>query len=105
MKKARQRIPKAAEPAASYGEPKVRIADLKAHLSQHLRLVRAGGSFTIMDRDTPIARVEPIRLERPRLVIHPPTGTWAEVVAAAAKVKPVTFDPVKILLELRKDRV
>jgi antitoxin (DNA-binding transcriptional repressor) of toxin-antitoxin stability system len=37
----------------------VRIADLKARLSAHLRKVRAGRSLTILDRDTPIARVIP----------------------------------------------
>jgi antitoxin (DNA-binding transcriptional repressor) of toxin-antitoxin stability system len=38
---------------------KVGIADLKAHLSQHLRRVRAGRTLTVLDRDTPIARIVP----------------------------------------------
>jgi antitoxin (DNA-binding transcriptional repressor) of toxin-antitoxin stability system len=37
----------------------VRIAELKAHLSEHLRKVRAGRSVTILDRDTPIASLVP----------------------------------------------
>ncbi len=37
----------------------VRIADLKSRLSEHLRKVRAGRSLTILDRDTPIARLVP----------------------------------------------
>jgi prevent-host-death family protein len=37
----------------------VRIADLKAHLSEHLRTVRNGGTVTVLDRDTPIARIVP----------------------------------------------
>lgn len=37
----------------------IRIADLKSRLSEHLRKVRAGGSLTILDRDTPIARIVP----------------------------------------------
>ena len=37
----------------------VRIADLKAHLSEHLRLVRNGGTVTVLDRDTPVARIVP----------------------------------------------
>jgi antitoxin (DNA-binding transcriptional repressor) of toxin-antitoxin stability system len=40
----------------------VRIADLKSHLSEHLRKVRAGVSLTILDRDTPIARIVPWKL-------------------------------------------
>jgi prevent-host-death family protein len=37
----------------------VRIADLKARLSEHLRTVRNGGTVTVLDRDTPIARIVP----------------------------------------------
>lgn len=44
---------------------KVRIADLKAHLSEHLRKVRGGRSLTILDRDTPIAQIVPYEAEAP----------------------------------------
>jgi prevent-host-death family protein len=37
----------------------VRIADLKARLSEHLRTVRNGGTVTVLDRDTPVARIVP----------------------------------------------
>ena len=37
----------------------VGIAELKAHLSEHLRAVRNGGTLTVLDRDTPIARIVP----------------------------------------------
>lgn len=37
----------------------VRIADLKARLSEHLRSVRDGGTVTVLDRDTPVARIVP----------------------------------------------
>jgi antitoxin (DNA-binding transcriptional repressor) of toxin-antitoxin stability system len=37
----------------------VRIADLKARLSEHLRSVRNGSTLTVLDRDTPIARIVP----------------------------------------------
>lgn len=37
----------------------VRIADLKSRLSAHLRKVRAGRTITVLDRDTPIARIVP----------------------------------------------
>jgi antitoxin (DNA-binding transcriptional repressor) of toxin-antitoxin stability system len=47
----------------------VRIAELKARLSEHLRSVRKGRTLTVLDRDTPIARiipyvVEPIEVRR-----------------------------------------
>lgn len=38
----------------------VRIAELKARLSEHLRSVRNGGTVTVLDRETPIARIVPI---------------------------------------------
>lgn len=50
----------------------VRIADLKARLSEFLRLVRAGQSIIVMDRDTPIARVVPFKDSKPRLVSRKP---------------------------------
>ncbi len=37
----------------------VRIAELKARLSEHLRSVRNGATLTVLDRDTPIARIVP----------------------------------------------
>jgi prevent-host-death family protein len=37
----------------------VRIADLKAKLSEHLRSVRNGSTLTVLDRDTPVARIVP----------------------------------------------
>ncbi len=35
------------------------IAELKARLSEYLRAVRNGGTVTVLDRDTPIARIVP----------------------------------------------
>lgn len=37
----------------------VGIADLKARLSEHLRSVRRGSTLTVLDRNTPIARIVP----------------------------------------------
>ncbi len=41
----------------------VGIADLKARLSEHLRLVRKGRTLTVLDRDTPIAQIVPYQSE------------------------------------------
>ena len=41
----------------------VRIADLKSRLSEHLRSVRKGRTLTVLDRDTPIARIIPYAAE------------------------------------------
>jgi len=37
----------------------VGIAELKARLSEHLRAVRKGRTLTVLDRDTPVARIVP----------------------------------------------
>jgi prevent-host-death family protein len=42
---------------------KVGIADLKARLSEHLRAVRKGRTLTVLDRDTPVARLVPYEAE------------------------------------------
>ena len=51
---------------------KVKIAELKARLSEHLRQVRRGEVYAVMDRETPIARLlpygaegEPLRVRKP----------------------------------------
>lgn len=41
----------------------VRIAELKSRLSEHLRSVRKGRTLTVLDRDTPIARIVPYTAE------------------------------------------
>ena len=38
----------------------VRIADLKARLSEHLRSVKQGRTLTVLDRDTPVAHLVPV---------------------------------------------
>lgn len=38
----------------------VRIAELKARLSEYLRAVRRGETVAVLDRETPIARIVPV---------------------------------------------
>jgi prevent-host-death family protein len=72
---------------------KVRIAELKARLSEYLRRVRRGHSITVLDRDTPVARVvpyaelEPLRVREPlgrqglhRVPLPPPLRLKLDVV-------------------------
>lgn len=44
---------------------KVGIADLKAHLSEHLRKVRRGHTLTVVDRETPVAQIVPFDRKAP----------------------------------------
>ncbi len=78
----------------------VRIADLKARLSEHLRAVRNGGTLTVLDRDTPVARIIPFAA--------PPL----EIRKAQRRVRDLTLPPkpakrtdsVAVLLEDRRRR-
>jgi prevent-host-death family protein len=81
---------------------KVRIAELKARLSEHLRYVRRGHSLTVLDRETPVARLVPV--EAPSgLAFRRPLGARASV--AGVPLPPplhLAVDPVALLLEDRR---
>ena len=51
----------------------VRIAELKARLSSYLRSVRRGETVTVMDRDTPVAHIVPVR-SGPSLRVRKPVA-------------------------------
>jgi prevent-host-death family protein len=50
----------------------VRVAELKSRLSEYLRRVRRGESVTVLDRDTPIARLIPLASAHSALVVRRP---------------------------------
>lgn len=52
----------------------VRIAELKSRLSEYLRRVRRGQRITILDRDTPVARLEPVTQDPAPLVVRRPAN-------------------------------
>ena len=81
--------------------PKVGIADLKAHLSEHLRKVRAGGTITVVDRDTPVARLVPYDVEPP-LAIRRATRKPNERPLPPSPAKQT--DSLAVLLEDRAKR-
>ena len=56
-----------------HGETTVRIAEFKARLSHYLRGVRRGNPLTLLDRDTPVARVLPLPGDAGRLRIRRPS--------------------------------
>ena len=41
----------------------VRIAELKARLSEYLRAVRGGETVAVLDRDTPVAHIVPVHAQ------------------------------------------
>ncbi len=50
----------------------VRVAELKARLSEYLRRVRRGQTVTVLDRDTPIARIIPYVNDAKALTVRRP---------------------------------
>ena len=81
---------------------KVRVAELKARLSEYLRAARRGHEVTVFDRDQPIAKLVP----------YAPTGVLTVREASPAYGKPsdvplppplrLDVDPVELLLEDRQ---
>lgn len=77
----------------------VRIAELKARLSEHLRQVRRGHVFTVLDRDTPVAQLAPYVKEGDALRVRQPLRPLH-----AAPLPPplkLDIDVVDLLLEER----
>jgi antitoxin (DNA-binding transcriptional repressor) of toxin-antitoxin stability system len=82
---------------------RVRIAELKDHLSSNLRAVEAGETIEVMDRDRPIARIIPIESDR-SVTFIPAKRPFSEI---RDRVYPAAGWPVsslELLLEERGDR-
>lgn len=80
----------------------VRIAELKARLSGYLREVRNGRSVTVLDRETPIARIVPYHAAPSSLIIHRPRPHSPS--PGRVKVPPplsIQGDIVELLIEER----
>jgi prevent-host-death family protein len=84
---------------------RIGIADLKAKLSEHLRKVRRGETVTVLDRQTPIARIVPesgshglLRIRQPATGAPPPSKVPLPATPA------VNLDVVELLLEDRGKR-
>lgn len=58
---------------------RVKIAELKDRLSEHLRAVEAGAEVVVTDRNRPIARIVPVLAAEVPLAIQPPTVAFATV--------------------------
>ena len=84
----------------------VRIADLRARLSEHLRAVRRGRTLTVLDRDRAIARIVPYDAERRPLTIRsrrPGAPPWAPPLARV-RLPPALRLKVDIVALLAEER-
>jgi len=81
----------------------VTVARLKARLSEYLRMVREGRPVTVLNRDTPIARIVPLRERGGVLrILRPKPGATALRDVALPPPLPLDVDPVDLLLEDRE---
>lgn len=80
----------------------VRIAELKARLSEYLRAVRAGETIAVLDRDTPVAQLVPIRDRSALRVRKPSPGTPSPNRVRLPKPAKLNLDVMQLLLEERQ---
>jgi prevent-host-death family protein len=81
----------------------VGIAELKARLSEYLRGVRRGQELTVLDRETPIARIVPYTDDATPLSVRRPAPGTASL--RTVKLPPplkIRTDVVALLLEERQ---
>lgn len=80
----------------------VRIAELKSRLSEFLRTVQRGESLAVLDRNTPIAHIVPVRDQRGLRLRKPKSGTPAPNRVPLPKAVNVKLDILELLLEERQ---
>ncbi len=83
---------------------RVKIAELKDHLSEHLRSVERGGQIVVTDRDRPIARIVPVDRSRAPVRMKAPKRPFTSL--RAKRYAPARWKTrsLTLLLEERRDR-
>ena len=84
---------------------KVKISELRARLSEHLRRVRKGGTITVMDRDTPIAEIVPLPQETTTITLLNRADRSQKLgdLRFPPLDPPIAVDAVAVLLEMRQN--
>ncbi len=80
---------------------RVKIAELKDHLSAHLRAVEQGAEIVVTDRNRPIAHLVPCRGPSRTPVLRPAERPFSEV--RARRYRPAKW-PVPSIELLREER-
>jgi antitoxin (DNA-binding transcriptional repressor) of toxin-antitoxin stability system len=80
----------------------VRIAELKSKLSEYLRAVRRGESLAVLDRDTAIAHIVPIREQLGLRIRKPAPGASSPNKVPLPKSATIKLDVLEALLEERQ---
>jgi prevent-host-death family protein len=80
----------------------VKIAELKDHLSEHLRAVEAGAEIEVTDRNRPVARIIPIRVTA-AVEIVPASRPFASIRDRRCKPARWPTSSLALLLEERRE--
>jgi prevent-host-death family protein len=80
----------------------VRIAELRARLSEYLRAVRRGETITVLDRETPVAQIVPVRESTALRIRKPAPGAPPLNRVPLPKPAKLPIDVVDLLLEERR---
>jgi len=80
----------------------VKIAELKARLSEYLRTVRGGETITVLDRETPVAQIIPVRERAALRVRKPAPGAPPLNRVRLPKPAKLKVDIVELLLDERQ---
>lgn len=80
----------------------VRIAELKSRLSEFLRAVQRGETLAVLDRNTAIAHIVPIRERTAPRIRKPTSGTPAPNRVPLPKPARLDLDIVDLLIEERQ---
>jgi prevent-host-death family protein len=81
---------------------RVKIAELKDHLSSHLRAVERGTTIEVTDRERPIARIVPATGAKASLTWRRATLPFSTVRDQNYPPAKLPFDIVELLLEDRR---
>lgn len=82
----------------------VRIAELKAKLSEYLRAVQRGEPLAVLDRNTAIAHIVPIRGRTELRLRRPASATPAPNKVPLPKPARLKLDVLELLLEERQNQ-
>jgi len=80
----------------------VRIAELKSRLSEYLRVVRSGETISVLDRETPVAQIVPVRDRVALRIQKPAPGTPPPNRVRLPKPLKLNLEIVDLLLEERQ---
>jgi prevent-host-death family protein len=83
---------------------RVKIAELKDRLSEHLRAVEKGAEVEVTDRNRPIARIVPVPNAGRRIRIIEPTRHFSSVRGRRYRAANWTVDSTRLLIEERGER-